>query len=102
MKIKLNEFDKINTTFRVACSLTAIDMLMEGLGTIALIKLLSKTKIKAKTGCYIGLCALHLIDTAAKMSDEYTDAVWDISEKSCNWVFNKLENSNQKVIEFEK
>ena len=102
MKIRLNEFDKIDTTFRVACSLTAIDILIEGLGTIALIELLSKTKIKAKTGCYIGLCALHLIDTAAKMSDEYTDAIWNVSEKSCNWVFNKLENSNQKVIEFEK
>ena len=102
MKIKLNEIDKIDTTFRVACSLTAIDMLLEGLGMLAIIELLSKTKIKAKTGCYIGFCALHLIDTAAKMSDEYTDAIWNISEKSCNWIFNKLEKSNQKVIEFEK
>ena len=44
MKIKLNEIDKIDTTFRVACSLTAIDMLLEGLGMLAIIELLSKTK----------------------------------------------------------
>ena len=96
MKIKLNEIDKIDTTFRVACSLTAIDMLLEGLGMLAIIELLSKTKIKSKTGCYIGFCALHLINTAAKMSDEYTDAIWNISEKSCNWVFNKLEKIYSK------
>lgn len=100
MKIKLNESNKIDITFGVACSLTAIDMLATELGMLVTMNLLCKAK--AKTGAFIGWSALYLIATAAKLPEEYSEAIWNISEKSCNWVFNKLEKSNQKVIEFEK
>ena len=100
MKIKLNKKDKIDIIFGVACSLTTIDILATELGMLTTMPLLSKTK--AKTGAFIGWSALYLIAAAVKLPNEYSDAIWNISEKSCDWVFNKLEKSNQKVIEFEK
>ena len=100
MEIKLNEKDKIDTTFGVACSLTVIDMLATELGMLATMHFLCKAK--AKKGAFIGWGALYLIAAAAKLPEEYSDAIWNISEKSCNWIFNKLEKSNQKVVEFEK
>lgn len=98
MKIKLNEEDKIGIKTGVECLLPIIDGMMTGLGIMTAKDLLFRTKV----GKVIGCSTLYLITMSPKMTDEYARAIMKVAETSCDWIFNKLENSNQKVIEFEK
>ena len=98
MKIKLNEKDKIVIKTGVECLVPIIDGTTTVLGIIAIKELFFRTKVSKIIGC----SALYLINLAPRMTDEYAEAISVISEKSCNWIFNKLENSDKKVVEFEK
>ena len=98
MKIKLNEKDKIVIKTGVEFLVPIIDGTTTALGIMAIKQLFFRTKVSKIIGC----SALYLINLAPRMTDEYAEAISVISEKSCNWIFNKLEKSNQKVVEFEK
>ena len=98
MKIKLNEKDKIVIENGVECLLPIIDGTTTVLGIMAIKELFFRTKVSKIIGC----SALYLINLAPRMTDEYAEAISVISEKSCNWICNKLENSDKKVVEFEK
>ena len=99
MKIRLNEKSKINITFVVACLLIFVDVLTTVLGLIAVIAVEIYCKALI-SGISVGL--LYLISLKIRLSEEHMTAIFDISQKSCYWVFKKLEDSKQRFIEFEK
>ena len=51
----------------------------------------------------IGFGAVLVIANAMlRANGEYYDTLQRNTDRACDWIFNKLENSDQKVIEFEK
>ena len=98
MKIKLNEKDK-ETIKNVTASLVKVaDYFITDIGCLCIGGMVFNEQRKANC---LGI-QLALVCTAFKASDDYRNRVNGTVNSACNWIFNKLENSNQKVIEFEK
>lgn len=98
MKIKLNEKDKVIIKQITAYVVMGIDSIITGAGCGAAGLVVCGTNKKAMR---FGLAALIAIQAFRQNGDYYNTLVCD-SFEACDWIFNKLENSNQKVIEFEK
>lgn len=98
MKITLNEKDKevikIISKWVIKCA----DNYITGVGCGAVGMLIFGGGSKKAYQLGFALLAAHLV---ISVPDDYKQMQND-TDKICNWVFDKLENSNQKVIEFEK
>ena len=98
MKIKLNEKDKETIKYITECAVLGTDAVITGLGcnTIGAIALRNK-----KYGLALAL-ALAAATSIYRIKSEYWIGLLCDTDNACDWVFNKLEKSNQKGIEFEK
>ena len=97
MKIKLNEKDKETIKCITECAVLCTDAVITGLGcgTIAL-----RNK---KYGLALALAlALAAATSIYRSKSEYWIGLLCDTDNACDWIFNKLEKSNQKVVEFEK
>ena len=98
MKIKLNEKDKRVIKDGAVFAVGGIDSFITGAGCgvvgIAAFGLSKKA---------VGFAsALALVISIFRANGDYYDTLICDTGNACDWVFNKLEKSNQKVVEFEK
>ena len=98
MKIKLNEKDKELISNVTSSLVKGADYVITDIGCLCIGSMIFKEQTKAI--CFSLPLAIGY--TAFRTSDDYRNRVNGTVNKACNWVFNKLENSDQKVIEFEK
>ena len=98
MKIKLNEEDKRVIKKGTGLAVAVMDSIITGAGCGAVGMMLFGVNKKG-----IGFATvLTIAASALRANGEYATTVLCNTDCACNWIFNKLENSNQKVIEFEK
>ena len=100
MKIKLNEKDKETIKCITEGAVLCTDAVITGAGcgTIGAIALRNK-----KCGLALALAlALAGATSIYRIKSEYWIGLLCDTDNACDWIFNKLENSNQKVVEFEK
>ena len=98
MKIKLNEKDKETIKIVAASLVKGADYVITDIGCACVGVMVFNEQRKANC---LGM-TLALVCTAFKASDDYRNRVNGTVNSACDWIFNKLEKSNQKVIEFEK
>ena len=98
MKIKLNEEDKNVIKGGTVFAVSIIDLIITGAGCGAVGMLTFGVNKKG-----VGFGAVLVIANAMlRVNDEYHDVLKHNTERACNWIFNKLEESNQEAIKFEK
>lgn len=98
MKIKLNEKDKETIKVITESIVLCTDSIITGLGcgTFGAIALRNK-----KYALALAL-ALAAATSIYRIKSEYWVGLLCDTDNACDWLFNKLEKSNQKAIEFEK
>ena len=98
MKIRLNEKDKSNIENIAEYAVAGIDLFITGVGC----------GVTGAIACGINKKAMCLGAVLAaaiytfRIKGDYYDTLLCDTDNACDWIFNKLEKSNQKVIEFEK
>ena len=98
MKIKLNEKDKKVIKGGTVFAVSTIDSIITGAGCSAIGMLTFGVNKKG-----VGFGAVLVIANAMlRANGEYYDVLRHNTDRACNWIFNKLENSDKKVVEFEK
>lgn len=98
MKIELNEKDKKVIKGSTVFAVSTIDSIITGAGCGAVGMLTFGVNKKG-----LGFGAVLVIANAMlRANGEYYDTLQRNTDRACDWIFNKLENSDQKVIEFEK
>lgn len=98
MKIRLNEKDKEVIKGSTVFAVSTIDSIITGAGCNAVGMLTFGVNKKG-----LGFGAVLVIANAMlRANGEYYYVLKRNTDRACDWIFNKLENSNQKVVEFEK
>lgn len=98
MKIKLNEKDKEVIKGGTVFAVSTIDSIITGAGCSAVGMLTFGVNKKG-----LGFGAVLVIANAMlRANGEYYDVLKHNTERTCNWIFNKLEESDQEAIKFEK